>query len=345
MTTDQFISRYLGKIKGYPTDSQYLGQCLSIVKLYIKECFGIDPPPSGTNSAYGYWSNFPNPLGTVFKKVPDTLDLIPEYGWIVIWKPWDTNEYGHIAIVDKGCTKTVLKNIAQNWTSKIFQRESQNYNNVKGYLVPTTQNDMTDIVKKYGCKTIEELDSKIFEHVGLDWGNENNLENKSYLASDRRKNKSLQAELEKKQAEIEQVKGEVVEKASALKTVREELKEFIETLASKLVTIADKSEIIGAIDRLLDNEDKLKKNISQLEKAYSLLESEKKEEITSLKEAIATMKSEYEKALKRVETLEKRVEELETSNNESETEKAVFTRIEKLIEIIKGLFNDKTKTK
>ena len=86
-TLEQFLSDYLGKSKGYP-DGKYVGECLSIVKIYIKECFGINPPASGTNSAYGYWSNFPNPLGEVFEKVGNTDTLIPEKGWIVIWKPW-----------------------------------------------------------------------------------------------------------------------------------------------------------------------------------------------------------------------------------------------------------------
>ena len=136
MTLLEFLNKYLGKTKGYPTDSFYLGQCLSIVKLYIKECFGIDPPPSGTNSAYGYWSNFPNPLGTKFQKILNYKDTIPESGWIAIWQPWDGNQYGHIAIVSEGCTTGTLKNYAQNWTSKVFQLESNRYTNVIGFLKP-----------------------------------------------------------------------------------------------------------------------------------------------------------------------------------------------------------------
>jgi hypothetical protein len=136
MTLQEFLNKYLGKTKGYPDDSQYLGQCLSIVKLYIKECFGINPPPSGTNSAYGYWSNFPNPLGEVFDKVENTPDLIPQEGWIAIWKPWTSNIYGHIAIVASGSTTGTLKNYAQNWTSKVFQLESNRYTNVVGFLKP-----------------------------------------------------------------------------------------------------------------------------------------------------------------------------------------------------------------
>jgi len=53
-TLEQFLSDYIGKSKGYPDDNYYKGECLSIVKIYIKECFGILPPPSGSGSAYGY---------------------------------------------------------------------------------------------------------------------------------------------------------------------------------------------------------------------------------------------------------------------------------------------------
>jgi len=146
ITYKEFLDKYLGKSKGYP-DGKYVGECLSICKLYILECFGIDPPASGTNSAYGYWSNFPSPLSEVFEKVGNTDTLIPEKGWIAIWKPWDTNSYGHIAIVDEGCTSTKLINNAQNWTSKVFQKETNNYNNVIGFLKPKSsiiQEDMTD---------------------------------------------------------------------------------------------------------------------------------------------------------------------------------------------------------
>lgn len=147
-----FLNKYLGSSKGYPDDNHYKGQCLSIVKLYIKEVLGLaNPPPSGTNSAYGYWSNFPDPLGTISEKVDNTPSLIPEEGWIVVWKPWSGNQYGHIAIVGEGCTTKVLNNYAQNWTSKVFQKESQNYNNVVGFLKPKIQgggNEMEEIKKE-----------------------------------------------------------------------------------------------------------------------------------------------------------------------------------------------------
>ena len=143
-TLEKFLSDYLGQSKGYPDDNSYKGECLSIVKIYIKECFGINPPASGSGSAYGYWSNFPNPLGEVFEKVLNTDDLIPQKGWIGIMKPLESNPYGHIFIVADGSTKSICKNWAQNWSSKTFQLESNRYTNIIGFLKPKSIiNDMT----------------------------------------------------------------------------------------------------------------------------------------------------------------------------------------------------------
>lgn len=148
-TLEQFLSDYLGKSKGYPDDNSYKGECLSIVKLYILECFGINPPASGSGSAYGYWSNFPNPLGEVFEKVLNTDDLIPQKGWIAIWQPWLSNPHGHISIVADGSTTGTLKNWSQNWTSRTFQLESNRYTNVIGFLKPKSIiEDMTDEQKR-----------------------------------------------------------------------------------------------------------------------------------------------------------------------------------------------------
>ena len=141
MTIKEFISNYQGKIKGYP-DGQFVGECLSLVKLYIKECYEISPPPSGTNSAYGYWSNFPNPLGTKFKKVESTPTNFPLFGDIVIWKPWTGNTYGHIDIcIDENATKDKFDGLDQNWGTKIATKITHNYDNVIGWLTPISINN------------------------------------------------------------------------------------------------------------------------------------------------------------------------------------------------------------
>ena len=146
---EQFLKDYLGQSKGYPTDDQYKGECLSIVKLYIKECFGITPPSSGSGSAYGYWINFPNPLGEKFEKVGNTDTLIPQKGWIVIWKPWSTNQYGHIAIIKDGNLNT-FNSYDQNWGTRIFKEINHNYDNVIGFLKPKESiiSEMTDVISE-----------------------------------------------------------------------------------------------------------------------------------------------------------------------------------------------------
>ena len=149
ISLDEFIKKYIGGSWGYPDNNSYRGECLSATKLYIKECFGINPPASGSGSAYSYWSNFPDPLGEVFEKVLNTDDLIPQKGWIAIWQPWSSNPHGHISIVSDGSTTGTLKNWSQNWTSRTFRLESNRYTNIIGFLKPKSIiNDMTDEQKK-----------------------------------------------------------------------------------------------------------------------------------------------------------------------------------------------------
>jgi hypothetical protein len=129
MTIDEFIKKYQGQAIGY---NGYVGECLSLVKQYIKEVFGIEPPPSGTNSAYGYWSNFPNPLPTIFDKVNTG---IPQKGDIVIWKPTAGNPYGHIAIFVEGDDKS-FRSFDQNYGGKQAHIQNHSYASVVGWLHP-----------------------------------------------------------------------------------------------------------------------------------------------------------------------------------------------------------------
>ena len=140
MTLDEFIKKYQGQAIGY---NGYVGECLSLVKQYIKEVFGIEPPPSGTNSAYGYWSNFPNPLPTIFDKVDSG---IPQKGDIVIWKPTAGNPYGHIAIFIEGDDKSV-RSFDQNWGGKQAHIQNHSYASVVGWLHPKGGEMTNDEVK------------------------------------------------------------------------------------------------------------------------------------------------------------------------------------------------------
>lgn len=135
-----FIDRYKGREKGYPTDSSYSGECLSIVKLYIQEVFGIIPPPSGSNSAYGYWTNFPSPLPTLFDKVQNTLTAVPEAGSIPIWNTSVGGGFGHIDIFVSGDVNA-FTGFDQNWNGRQAHLQVHAYTNVVGWLRPKLQDN------------------------------------------------------------------------------------------------------------------------------------------------------------------------------------------------------------
>lgn len=141
-TTD-FVAKYNGQTLGYPAGS-YVGECLSLVKIYIKERYGINPPPSGCNAARCYWSVFPDPLGSVLKRVPNTPELVPQEGWIGVWDGDVGNGYGHIDIVLKGATTSQFTGFDQNWGGRHAHTVTHNYNNVYGFLVPKEE-DMATI--------------------------------------------------------------------------------------------------------------------------------------------------------------------------------------------------------
>lgn len=138
MNLDQFIEKYNGK-RVCDLDGGYCGECLSLVKRYISEVFGINPPPSGVNSAYGYWSNFPDPLGAVFEKIPNTPSGIPQKGDIIIWG-LSAGSYGHISIFIEG-TAGSFRSFDQNWSvGSNSHIQGHYYNNVIGWLHPKGDN-------------------------------------------------------------------------------------------------------------------------------------------------------------------------------------------------------------
>lgn len=89
----------------------YKGECLSLNKIFFKAVTGVDAPPSGSNSALGYWNNFPAPLGNYFDKVPNSSTAVPSNGDFIIFQ---IGAYGHIGIVESANTKTVDV-LNQNW--------------------------------------------------------------------------------------------------------------------------------------------------------------------------------------------------------------------------------------
>lgn len=202
MTLDEFISKYEGQEVGYPND-QYKGECLSLVKRYIEECFNIYPPPSGCGAARCYWTNFPDPLGVVFKKAENTPDLIPKKGWICVWDEGVGSGYGHIDIVISGDVAR-FEGFDQNWGGRHAHRVTHNYNNVYGFLVPKEDNMLLEYL---GVQNEQEAKAKLKEHLGekdnkCDWGSEEGNRG-GFLGSARRTVKNQEQTIKDLQEEID----------------------------------------------------------------------------------------------------------------------------------------------
>jgi len=279
MTFKEFLNKYLDKSKGYPTDDQYKGECLSVRKLYIKECFGINPPPSGTNSAYGYWTNFPNPLGEVFEKIENTVELIPQEGWIVIWKPWTGNSYGHIAICGDESTKYILHNYAQNWSSKNFTEELCDYDDVIGYLKPKSSiiEDMTTDEKN--ALTLLESYKINAGHGNLEGAMNTLIGTVTALRNANESIENFKKDIEVLNSQLEAVNAKVAELEA----------KFIENqkvVASQQKTIATANDKITELNGTIEN---IKTESNNWQKRYNT----KNDDFNALSEAFETYKKSH----------------------------------------------------
>lgn len=197
---DDFVDKYKGKTKGFPTDSQYPGECLSIAKLYMQEGWGFYPPASGCNGARCYWSLFPDPLSTYFEKVAYTPGMIPKKGWVAVWNEKVGNGFGHIDIVVEAINPLTFVGFDQNWNGKQCHLVEHTYGNIYGFLKPklsSSENgggDMpTDLEK---CK----IDLSAEQGRLSDCRNERaTIQNKLKIAGDFDLNKCL-VEIERLQA-------------------------------------------------------------------------------------------------------------------------------------------------
>lgn len=207
MTPQEFFKKYEGFTKGYPTDKSYPGECLSIAKLFIKEVCGLDnPPPSGTNSAYGYWSNFPDPLGTLFKKITYVPGTPLICGDLPIWKPTTTNSYGHIDILVEDLGNGTFKGFDQNWAGKQAHYQIHNYINLAGVLRLKGAGMATYNFEGFGELTIPIILDDAKKLDGAYQAERNRtVDARNELATEKQTTENLQKKIEEilKQAEID----------------------------------------------------------------------------------------------------------------------------------------------
>lgn len=254
MTLEEFIKKYDGKTVGYPEGS-YVGECLSLVKWYIKECFGINPPPSGSNSAYGYWSNFPSPLGDVFEKVANTPTGVPNAGDIIIWNTNTGGGYGHIAVFLEGDTNR-FTSFDQNYYGRHAHKQNHNYTNVVGWLKP----------KKDTQKDFQWLRQMFIEYNAVDvYKPEGEIRGKVQEVFDGfKKYNELTKKVESLEKDLAGAKGEAAENEERLRIserslseVRKEIDELEEKVSRRDTEISELLDKINRLQEAIDPDTKI----------------------------------------------------------------------------------------
>lgn len=109
MTLDDFLNKY--KVgKSYAYNGTYKGECVSLVKNYIKEVLGATPKAIG--NAKDYWAKRNGAyLKGIFTPIANTPSFVPQRGDVFVRT---SGTYGHIGIVLKA-TKDYFYTIEQNY--------------------------------------------------------------------------------------------------------------------------------------------------------------------------------------------------------------------------------------
>jgi len=269
MTLAQFITKYEGKEWGYPTQDQYKGQCLSSVKWYMREVFGFNPPPSGVNAAYGYWTNFPNPLSDYFIKVTNTKEAIINPGDVPIWNSKVGGGYGHIAVCIQGGKDSFIS-LDQNWQGKAAHRVTHNFNNIYGWLRP--KEIMSDAVQ---------VDSKTFERLVTNSTRWDEVLKLGYSSA-----AQIEADVNNYKQEIKNLKVEIQAEKDKSASCRTEYVALMAKAAKSLGTVQEPVEVYNALDKLEADLDRL----DDLERQFAALQLHSKEQVEELTAEINRLK-------------------------------------------------------
>lgn len=270
MTIYDFIKKYDGKTIGFPAGS-YVGECLSLVKVWIQEKYGFYPPASGCNGARCYWSVFPQPLDKYFDKIPNTPDFIPENEDIMIWTGDAGGGAGHISLVirdaDHPADKNYFWSFDQNWGGRQAHLVKHNYQNVFGVLRPKKENNMGDeygnMVKKstQWDETVKEyLPGRKPEDVLFDDLRRVVSGYKGRITALEGDRDNLQVELNKARTEVQNQKDKLANVMAEcqktnelllteLKAKNETIKSFEATKGSYTATIEEQRESIRACQK------------------------------------------------------------------------------------------------
>lgn len=207
MTLIQFIDRWINQKADF--DNAYEGQCVDLVRYYIKQVLNY-PQPYPTpkyaiRGAADFYENFEtvSSLRDYYVRIPNTIDFIPKRGDIAIFNRNTGGGDGHISIVIDGQHNDYeFYTFDQNWTRISFcEIVKHSYVNLLGVLRPNKniekEENMSKLLEYLGMPTEEEAIKRLATHLGGDkkcqWGDSND-NNGGDLGAARRRVKYLENE-------------------------------------------------------------------------------------------------------------------------------------------------------
>ena len=157
VSINEFFEQYtIGR--GVDFDGQFQFQCFDLANEYIYKRTDKQPIMN-LSSAKDIWYQPDGifPFSVSYEKIANSPDNYPDKGDIIVWDAWDSNPYGHVALVLQANTNYVKVLQQDGFTPTIGITEmTWDYNNVLGWfrlnIIPfhdlTINNDDMAILEK-----------------------------------------------------------------------------------------------------------------------------------------------------------------------------------------------------
>ena len=182
MTLDKFLTTYkVGKSYDY-ANTGYKGECVSLVKCYIKDVLGVTPQAIG--NAKDYWLNRNNSyIANNFTAIANTPTFVPQRGDLFVRT---SGTYGHIGIVLEATT-SYYYTIEQNYNGcrVVKNIKHTDRSNVK-FLRPKNQKNINKVTPEFEIAETYTLTTNVKVRVGA--GTNYAQKKKSQLTADGQKN-------------------------------------------------------------------------------------------------------------------------------------------------------------
>lgn len=182
MTLDKFLDTYkVGKSYDY-AKTGYKGECVSLVKCYIKDVLGVTPQAIG--NAKDYWlKRNSSYIANNFTPIVNTPSFVPERGDLFVRT---SGTYGHIGIV-LDATTSYFNTIEQNYNGcrTVKNINHTNWSNIN-FLRPKNQKNIGIAKPKFEIAETYTLTTNVKVRTGA--GTNYAQKEKSQLTVDGQKN-------------------------------------------------------------------------------------------------------------------------------------------------------------